>query len=277
MGLHPQAACLWAERNRRAAPTDTLGPSPWISAVGMSQTTPGGAGSGQLSGGRALWRSIRLRARAATVSACWCAATGCSTAGSTPSSHTFEVVIEVHGDPGEAVADAELRLDGKAVGRTDASGRVGLRIVGPEGQSAALLLSCPEGYAATGEPITVALRRLADPGLRPRLLARCAPTVRSVVIAVRAAGAADLPVRYLGEELVRTDRSGAAHALLRVAPGERLELQLDTTAQPDLRPRNPTAVFDIPDEDVILLFAESFTREPKPRRAVVKPKGPTRI
>jgi hypothetical protein len=117
----------------------------------------------------------------------------------------------------------------------------------------------------------VPLRKLAEPGALPEFSVSCQPLTRSVVVAVRADNGPDLPVRYLGQEVARTDASGAAHLLLSLAPQEEFELTLDTSDRraENLRPQNPSARFTVKDGDEILTFNVPFAIE---SRAVAKPR-----
>jgi hypothetical protein len=105
--------------------------------------------------------------------------------------------------------------------------------------------------------------------------------LRSLVISVRAPNGPDLPLKYLGKEIARTDANGAAHALLKVAPGESFNLVLDTSAPEaqQLRPQNPELRVTVPERDDIVVFEQQFTRPvvKAPKRKAKEPVGPVRI
>jgi hypothetical protein len=86
-----------------------------------------------------------------------------------------------------------------------------------------------------------------------------------MVIGVRAENGPDLPVLYLGKEVARTDRSGAAHLTVTMNVHEKIELILGTSGKEaeSLRPQNPVSVFEMPDHDDIQVFPVTFTREIK--------------
>jgi hypothetical protein len=86
----------------------------------------------------------------------------------------------------------------------------------------------------------------------------CEPALRNVVVAVRAENGADLPVKYLGREVARTDAAGAAHFLLRVEPGVQVEVGLDTHDKRWLLPRDPVAHFLARSEDDVFVFDQPF-------------------
>jgi hypothetical protein len=100
-----------------------------------------------------------------------------------------------------------------------------------------------------------------------------------VVVAVRAEGGRDLPLLHLGRELARTDSSGAAHVVLDVRSEDVLELVLDTTAQPRLRPKSPVLRIQPDASEGIVAVEQDFTvqqREVVRRPVAVRP-GPVRI
>jgi hypothetical protein len=76
-----------------------------------------------------------------------------------------------------------------------------------------------------------------------------------------------LPVKYLGREVAHTDAAGAAHFVLRAAPEDVLEIQLDTSAHPELRPRQPSARFRVAARDEIFVFNSSLHAEHRAVRA----------
>ncbi len=94
----------------------------------------------------------------------------------------------------------------------------------------------------------------------------CPPTTRNVVVAVRAENGPELPVLYLGEKVAQTDDSGAAHVLLKLPPNQPFKLTLDTSGDDHsrLRPQNPTATFDVKNQDDMFVFNQKFKLE-RPR------------
>jgi hypothetical protein len=158
-----------------------------------------------------------------------------------------------------------------------------LSIEGTEGESLNLDVGCPAGFRSPAKPLQVLLRRLADPSQRPEYSVACSPTMRTVVVAVRAEGGPSLPVMYLGQEIARTDASGAAHAVMKVPPEEAIELMVGTNepGHERLRPQNPSTKFLVKNQDDLFAFDVRFTLEPQriaPRvRAAPKPKGPIRL
>jgi hypothetical protein len=193
------------------------------------------------------------------------------------------VAVHVRSDPGKPLALAQVQYGGQTIATTDAAGVAKLTLHGSEGETFDVTVACPTGYQSPTSPISVVLRRLAEPGKVPEYDVRCPPTTREAVVAVRADKGAGLPVMYLGREIGRTDANGAATVLLRVRPLETFDLTLATTGLPDknaeqLRPANPVATFAVKDQDDVFVFEPRFTVEAK--KVVVHapaPKGPVRI
>jgi hypothetical protein len=88
--------------------------------------------------------------------------------------------------------------------------------------------------------------------------------LRNVVVAVRAENGANLPVMYLDTPCARTDASGAAHCLVRAAPGQTFTIMISTTAErggENLRPQNPSRSFSVHAQDEVMFFDTKFERE----------------
>jgi hypothetical protein len=191
---------------------------------------------------------------------------GCRSSAAASSEYAVAVVVE--GDPGAPVASATVVRDGVPIGITGADGGTTVRLVGDEGQFASLTVRCPPQFTSPAAPLRVPLRRLADPSRVPSYRVACPPQARAVVVAVRATHGPDLPVFYLGNEVARTDASGAAHVLLHLPPGERFELMIGTDEKGAERliPRDPVAEFVVKDSDELLFFDQRFdVDKPKAR------------
>ncbi len=183
-----------------------------------------------------------------------------------PARVPFEVQVDVVSDPGVPFAGAELLSGTKVVGKTDDAGAAKVRFGGREGDQVDLTVKCPADFESPSAPVTIALRRLAQGSQPPRFEARCAPTLRTVVIGLRAENGPNLPVTYLGRAVARTDASGAAHFSARVKPSEQVEVTLNTSEKgaEQLRPQNPTLTFVAKDYDDFVLLEQTFTVEKKP-------------
>jgi hypothetical protein len=188
----------------------------------------------------------------------------------------YEFAVRVESDPGTPLAGAVLSHGGRKLAVTGASGSVRLAAEGKEGESVAFHVTCPDGHRSPPTPLAVLLRRLSEKNKRPEYEVSCPPKARTVVVAVRAERGANLPVRYLDRELGRTDASGAAHVVLQAEPESTVELSLDTSAAPALRPQNPSARFEIGARDEVFSFVQSFQVETPPA-ARSRARGPVRI
>ena len=192
---------------------------------------------------------------------------------------TFESRIKVFGDPGQPLQGAKVMYKKKEVGVTDAEGIVNLRLKGTEGQVINLNVKCPEGFTTPSAPVSVALRKLADKSAKPVFRVDCPPSRRNIVVAVRADNGPNLPVKYLGREVARTDQSGAAHVFLSVAPNQQIQMQLATNEEgaKNLRPQSPVLAFEVKSRDEVFVIDQKFKVERKKRyyRPRKKPTGPT--
>lgn len=193
----------------------------------------------------------------------------------------YAVAVRVESDPGQAVAGANVVGAGKTLAKTDASGLAALSLTGALGAQIALSVRCPEGFRQPSEPVSVILRPAEPNTPAPEYRVMCPPSLRSLVVSVRAPNAVGVPLRHLGKELARTDAQGAAHALLKVTPGEGLNLVLDTSAPEHhaLRPKSPSFKLTMPDRDDVVLFDQTFIVDapPAPKPKPVKPDLPQRF
>jgi hypothetical protein len=199
---------------------------------------------------------------------------------------TYHIVVRVESDPGTPLSGAELSREGRRLATTDDHGMLTATLKGNPGDKIPLTVACPAGYRTPLEPLSVLLRAAAERGKHPEFRVRGPPLTRNLVVAVRATNGPDLPLRYLGQEIARTDATGAAHALLRAAPGDALALTLDTSApeHAQLMPQHPELKINVPERDELVVFDQTFTRpKPKIKRhkrltpPPAEPVGPVRI
>jgi hypothetical protein len=183
----------------------------------------------------------------------------------TPPPPPFDLIVHVESDPGHGVPGAAVVRNGKTLSSTAADGRAQVRLTGNEGDTVEVFVKCSDDFQSPAKPILLALHRMTDKSKLPEYNAACPPSVRRVVVAIRAENGANLPVTYLGKAVGRTDASGAAHVLLAMHPGDQFELALDTTNDPRLSPTNPNALFVVKPKDDIQAFDVKFTvAKPKP-------------
>lgn len=206
------------------------------------------------------------------------ALSGCNKLASPDTRLKFEVLIRTTTPEGQPVKGTQILLDSKPIGVTSDQGTAILPFTANEGESYDLAIQCPQGLQSPAKPIAVTLRKLAD-AKRPEFEALCAPTSQLVLVAVRAENGPNLPVLYLGNEIGRTDASGAALVGVRLPPNESFELKLDTTGKDAalLRPENPSTTFPVKNQDDVLIFDQKFKLEKVKVKAVGKASGPTKI
>lgn len=204
------------------------------------------------------------------------AATGCNLF-KPPPPPSFQATIRVEGDPGQPLAGTQIVFKNKQIGVTDAAGVLQFKLKGSEGQVFDLNVKCPDGYESPTKPVSVTLRKLADPKAQPEYRVQCPPSLRTVVVAVRAENGPNLPVVYLGKERTRTDQSGAAHLVLQVPPNQVLQVKLDTSESKSLKPESPTQTFEVKQADDVFVLDQTFKIERKytPRYHKKKASGPT--
>jgi hypothetical protein len=192
---------------------------------------------------------------------------------------SYPLTVRVVSDPGAALADASVIGAGKTLAKTDAQGLARVTLTGPLGARVPLEVRCPEGFRQPREVISVILRAAEPQAPPPEYAVACPPSLRSLVVSVRAQNAVGVPLKRLGKELARTDAQGAANALLKVAPGEDLAFLLDTSEHEALRPKSPSFKLTMPDHDEVTLFDQPFSieRPPAPKRVVLKPDLPERF
>ncbi|GEM_PF-1236349 len=187
----------------------------------------------------------------------------------------FPVSVLVVDDQADPVAGA--RVDGAGVhGVTDSGGRFSVAISGKVGESIAMKLTCPATH--TPEPSVAPLELRALYGMQGEgaiksieYQAKCLRKTRSVVLAIQAHEG--LPVSINGQKSGIVGANGVFYTALEVSPETDFDVKLDTSQAPTLRPQNPSRVFHVTEDDV-LVFAQVFQEEkPKPRvvRARSKP------
>ncbi len=191
------------------------------------------------------------------------------------------------------MAGAEVRLSDDTASRSDDAGMARLVIGGREGDSFEIRVQCPPPLRSPSRPVVV--RRLAVQGGEPEYAVKCEETRRTLIVAVRATIAlpkgtkapknpesldlAGLPILYLGTEVGRTDRSGAAHVKVDADTRERVALTLDTTRADlvDIHPQNPEFSFEPADHDEVRGLQGEFTRDAKKKPLRRGPTGPIRF
>jgi hypothetical protein len=229
---------------------------------------------------------LKTRRMQRLLAICALAALGLAGCASPPPQEIQQTFLfRVESDPGVPLAGAELRRSGgsdQVLATSDDSGLVALGLRGRPGDRVQLEAACPEGHRSPTEPLSIVVRPLPEGAERPEYLVSCRPEQRSIVVAVRADRGANVPVRYLGKEIGRTDGDGVAHAALELTPGDSITLLLDTSSAEHrhLRPQNPSLKVTVPERDDVVVFDQPFKVERpklKIKRELPQQVGPTRI
>jgi hypothetical protein len=192
--------------------------------------------------------------------------------------------IDVLNEVRQPVGDVSVFMDGQLLGITDGTGNLRTRLSGPEGRPVGVSIQCPEGSVpenGTSRDLLVRFLRPIGGGANVplRVTFQCASRTRKSVLLVRADGQARLPVRALGQQVAVTDENGVVEVVLEGVPGEEIEVQLDTSTRPHLRPSMPSRRLAIPTGRQIFVFDQKFEirksrRKRKRQRRVL---GPRRI
>jgi hypothetical protein len=179
-------------------------------------------------------------------------------------------------DPsGAAIAGLKVSQDGAELGATGADGSFSFVVQGRAGDLVHVATRCPEGTERWGDAETqVRIFPFVRASAPLALSARCRPVRRQVTVSVRAPKAPGSPVRHLGHEVGHLDDTGLAVLSFEVAAHQRMELSLDTSRRPDLRPRNPTATFLVTDRDESFVMDQDFTVDKPVLRVFARPRGP---
>jgi len=175
------------------------------------------------------------------------------------------ITVRARTETGAHVANADVFAGSMLVAHTDRDGLARLDIRGAEGDTFYVRVDCPAGYRSPNEPLAVRRLGIAASTSLPEYAVVCHEMRHTMVVAVRAEAGPDLPVFYLGKEVARTDRSGAAHVTVAMDVHERIELMIGTAGKDNekIHPQNPVSVFEMPDHDDIQLFPVTFTRDVK--------------
>ncbi|MGZ3441501.1 MAG: hypothetical protein ACXVDD_18405 [Polyangia bacterium] len=194
----------------------------------------------------------------------------------------FPVVITTETDDGQPLADLPVTGGRTPAGKTDATGKLKMRVVGREGARVAISVATPKGYRAASTANAVVLRRLSDiEGGSGRPLpiehvVKFAPLQRQYAVLVRA-GIPGIAVETFGTKQAVTNGKGVAMFLYEGTPGDELQVKLVTDGRPDLQPKNPMQSFLLATRSEAYLVKEHFTVAKKVVHKKRGPVGPRRL
>jgi hypothetical protein len=200
----------------------------------------------------------------------------------------FRIMIHIDADVGQPLTDIPIVFRDPQnpgapeleVKRTDAAGNAAIETLRPDGEMLALSVKCPPD-TDPAEPVTLTVRRTEGNGVT-RFERSCRPQIRTVAIVVRAENGPNLPVLYLGQEVAKTDASGAAHFAMKMRAGDTFNVGISTKGDDKIKPRDPSASLTVGATDEVRLVNVKFDREvPKVaapvRHVVARPTGPIQI
>jgi hypothetical protein len=195
-----------------------------------------------------------------------------------PPAPPFMVSVVVEADQGVPIPGAAVQRNNKEIGKTDGNGKAVLSFRGEEGDQVDVWVKCPDGFDSPVKPVTVALRRLADPQKIAEYPVKCPPAEREVVIALLAENGENLPVKYLGRDVARLDASGATTFMLKGKPGDHMEFTIDTRGKEHekLRPQNPSVSIVVENKDAYYPLDQPFQVQ-KTKIIYVAPRRPQPI
>ena len=174
--------------------------------------------------------------------------------------------LTVHGAyvDGQVLGGVSVWCGKEHLGMTDAQGHLSAWVAAAPDTSIRLRYRCPSGDLAD-KSTTHEQRLLLPPqaGSRPLSpLSMHCPQERhekSIVVRVSPSHALQpLPIRINGEILGQTATDGTAHLQLRIGREQRVKVELDTTSQPTVLPRNPVHTFEATAGSHLWLVDQSF-------------------
>jgi hypothetical protein len=194
---------------------------------------------------------------------------GCAPEGDTRP--TFEFAATARIDGVTALAGVEVSAAGRALGKTNTDGTVRARLRGKEGARVKIAAKCPNGYRLQSAPQEVILRRfrnIDNSASVTRISIECAPTQRTAALVIRTRP--NISILIDGKKVAHTDSDGVAHASLELPPNTAFEVTLDTSAHPNLRPRNPATRLTLLDRDEVFPVEYEFKEVAPPPPPVAK-------
>ncbi len=204
---------------------------------------------------------------------------GLATACAEPPPGRVDIELLVDDGAGTPVEGAAFLVDGERLAATDAHGRARAGLPIRTSATYRVAHACPAGFrpvepearlnAAPSRP----LARRAPGSAAVTIRRRCAPLRLRHVLLVRTGGRGGLPIRVLGRTAGVTDPDGAALLAIDGAPGEEVEISLDTSAAPQLRPASPSRRIELPDARRFLVFDQRFEERPKPHGKRGRPRN----
>ena len=169
------------------------------------------------------------------------------------------------------IEGASVKVNGQTVGTTSADGLVLLNVSGIAGDRFHVELACPEGFRPPTPDSQDVFVTPTLSGAPPQIVFHCESSTRKAVINVKAEAGPNLPVRYLGREIGRTNALGDARVVIDTSPGDSFELVLDTSDQKTLHPQSPALSFRVEEAKAsVFSFNQRFTVDKPKAKAKFK-------
>jgi hypothetical protein len=194
----------------------------------------------------------------------------------------FPVVVTTMTDDGQPLPDLPVVIGKTPGGKTDADGKLKIRVRGREGARIPVSVATPPGYRAASTSSGIVLRRLTDiEGGSGRPLpiehvVKFSPLQRQYAIMIRT-DAPGLTIETFGTKQAVTNGRGVAIFLYEGTPGDELQVKVVTDGRPDLKPQNPTQSFLLATRSEAYLVKEHFSVAKKAVHKKSKPSGPKRL
>lgn len=165
-----------------------------------------------------------------------------------PPPRPFDVEVKVITDENEPVAGAAVNIGTRAMGASDARGRLLLHLPLAEGAHVALNVEAPQGYKTIDEARPLVLHRIsrlvdgAAQEVPMEYVVRFASQQRRYAVLVDV-GQAGLAVEAFGARQAVTNSRGVASFVYSGTPGDELAVRVSSEGRPDLQPRVVTGSF----------------------------------
>ena len=183
---------------------------------------------------------------------------GCRAAAGGARQLPVEVIVE--GDFGGRLSGVPIRVNGRVVGRSDATGVLRTAIFGSPGTTVRISQECPNEHPKAEEEATLRVRRYEIAGSAPPLsvVLRCRLERRIAAVVVRTGTHEGVVVHIDGEMVATTNEQGIAHLSQSVSPGTELLVELDASRYPQLRPQRASRVVSIADSHDVFVIDQHY-------------------
>ncbi|MBN2342706.1 MAG: hypothetical protein JXX29_16805 [Deltaproteobacteria bacterium] len=155
--------------------------------------------------------------------------------------------------------------------RTDKNGTAHFSFWGTKGESLKASVQCPNRWTPASDTLVElrsrALTTIDGKKIKPEQITFvCIPPQKKHVVVVQTRGAHRLTVKYNGKSAAMTDAQGIAQFAIQGAPGQLIQLALDTSSQPHLRPQMPVRQLTLPAKRRFLIFEQTFSTVSPPKK-----------